>query len=132
MFKLFVLQDTEDSADFCVMFAQCVSCLRSQVTRPLSYTKRQFDVEEEDVDKLALRWANVWDCVSASVLKFLRGLTVCSVFRVDLWNASNLKFGDEFLGGVRVPLRVLGQAGVHDAWWEEHRSHVTSSFTRNS
>lgn len=28
-----------------------------QVTRPLSYTKRQFDVEEEDVDKLTLRWA---------------------------------------------------------------------------
>uniref|UniRef100_A0A7N6C4Q3 RAS p21 protein activator 3 n=1 Tax=Anabas testudineus TaxID=64144 RepID=A0A7N6C4Q3_ANATE len=62
-----------------------------EVTRPLSYTKRHFDVEEEDVDKLALR--------------------------VDLWNASNLKFGDEFLGGVRVPLRVLGQAGVHDAWY---------------
>uniref|UniRef100_A0A7N8WKH1 RAS p21 protein activator 3 n=1 Tax=Mastacembelus armatus TaxID=205130 RepID=A0A7N8WKH1_9TELE len=62
-----------------------------EVTRPLSYTRRQFDVEEEDVDKLALR--------------------------VDLWNASNLKFGDEFLGGVRVPLRVLGQAGVHDAWY---------------
>uniref|UniRef100_A0A3B3ZBC5 Uncharacterized protein n=1 Tax=Periophthalmus magnuspinnatus TaxID=409849 RepID=A0A3B3ZBC5_9GOBI len=41
----------------------------------------------------------------------------CCVFRVDLWNASNLKFGDEFLGGVRVPLRVLGQAGVHDAWY---------------
>ncbi|TKS70293.1 Ras GTPase-activating protein 3 GAP1(IP4BP) [Collichthys lucidus] len=64
---------------------------KTKVTRPLSYTKRQFDVEEEDVDKLALR--------------------------VDLWNASNLKFGDEFLGGVRVPLRVLGQAGVHDAWY---------------
>lgn len=31
-------------------------CLRLQVTRPLSYTKRQFDVEEEDVDKLTLRW----------------------------------------------------------------------------
>ncbi|XP_045555598.1 ras GTPase-activating protein 3 isoform X1 [Salmo salar] len=62
-----------------------------EVTRPLSHTKRQFDVEEEDVDKLALR--------------------------VDLWNASNLKFGDEFLGGVRVPLRALGQAGVHDAWY---------------
>ena len=44
-------------------------------------------------------------------------LTLVSVpFRVDLWNASNLKFGDEFLGGVRVPLRVLGQAGTHDAW----------------
>lgn len=27
-----------------------------QVTRPPSYTKRQFDVEEEYVDKLALRW----------------------------------------------------------------------------
>ncbi|CAL8351075.1 unnamed protein product [Merluccius merluccius] len=62
-----------------------------EVTRPLSYTKRQFDVEEEDVDKLALR--------------------------VDLWNASNMKFGDEFLGGVRVPLKVLGPTGVHEAWY---------------
>ncbi|XP_016349643.1 ras GTPase-activating protein 3-like [Sinocyclocheilus anshuiensis] len=61
------------------------------VTKPLSYTKRQFDVEEDDVDKLALK--------------------------VDLWNASNLKFGDEFLGEVRVPLKVLGQSGVHDAWY---------------
>uniref|UniRef100_A0A8C6PKL8 RAS p21 protein activator 3 n=1 Tax=Nothobranchius furzeri TaxID=105023 RepID=A0A8C6PKL8_NOTFU len=42
---------------------------------------------------------------------------VLFLLRVDLWNASNLKFGDEFLGGVRVPLRVLGQAGVHDAWY---------------
>ncbi|KAI7811422.1 putative ras GTPase-activating protein 3, partial [Triplophysa rosa] len=62
-----------------------------EVTKPLSYTKRQFDVEEDDVDKLALK--------------------------VDLWNASNLKFGDEFLGEVRVPLRVLGQLGIHDAWY---------------
>ncbi|XP_009303507.1 ras GTPase-activating protein 3 isoform X3 [Danio rerio] len=62
-----------------------------EVTKPLSFTKRQFDVEEDDVDKLALK--------------------------VDLWNASNLKFGDEFLGEVRVPLKVLGQAGVHDAWY---------------
>uniref|UniRef100_A0A8C2KID4 RAS p21 protein activator 3 n=1 Tax=Cyprinus carpio TaxID=7962 RepID=A0A8C2KID4_CYPCA len=61
-----------------------------EVTKPLSYTKRQFDVEEDDVDKLAV---------------------------VDLWNASNLKFGDEFLGEVRVPLKVLGQSGVHDAWY---------------
>ncbi|XP_073698003.1 ras GTPase-activating protein 3 isoform X4 [Garra rufa] len=62
-----------------------------EVTKPLSYTKRHFDVEEDDVDKLALK--------------------------VDLWNASNLKFGDEFLGEVRVPLKVLGQSGVHDAWY---------------
>nr|XP_055062266.1 ras GTPase-activating protein 3 isoform X1 [Misgurnus anguillicaudatus] len=62
-----------------------------EVTKPLSYTKRQFDVEEDDVDKLALK--------------------------VDLWTASNLKFGDEFLGEVRVPLKVLGQSGVHDAWY---------------
>ncbi|XP_016113868.1 ras GTPase-activating protein 3-like [Sinocyclocheilus grahami] len=55
-----------------------------EVTKPLSYTKRQFDVEEDDVDKLAL---------------------------------NNLKFGDEFLGEVRVPLKVLGQSGVHDAWY---------------
>ncbi|KAG7463535.1 hypothetical protein MATL_G00177580 [Megalops atlanticus] len=62
-----------------------------EVTKPPSYTRRQFDVEEDDVDKMELR--------------------------VDLWNASNLKFGDEFLGEVRVPLKVLGQTGVHDAWY---------------
>uniref|UniRef100_A0A8K9WMB2 RAS p21 protein activator 3 n=1 Tax=Oncorhynchus mykiss TaxID=8022 RepID=A0A8K9WMB2_ONCMY len=45
------------------------------------------------------------------------GWCYLSTVRVDLWNASNLKFGDEFLGGVRVPLRALGQAGVHDAWY---------------
>lgn len=32
-----------------------VSCFITQVTKPLSYTKRQFDVEEDDVDKLALK-----------------------------------------------------------------------------
>ncbi|XP_052401688.1 ras GTPase-activating protein 3 [Carassius gibelio] len=62
-----------------------------EVTKPPSYTKRQFDVEEDDVDKLGLK--------------------------VDLWNASNLKFGDEFLGEVRVPLKMMGQSGVHDAWY---------------
>ncbi|XP_026060640.1 ras GTPase-activating protein 3-like [Carassius auratus] len=62
-----------------------------EVTKPPSYTKRQFDVEEDDVDKLGLK--------------------------VDLWNASNLKFGNEFLGEVRVPLKMMGQSGVHDAWY---------------
>uniref|UniRef100_A0A8C9VTW5 RAS p21 protein activator 3 n=1 Tax=Scleropages formosus TaxID=113540 RepID=A0A8C9VTW5_SCLFO len=62
-----------------------------EVTRPPSYTRRHFDVEEEDVDKMALR--------------------------VDLWNASNLKFGDEFLGEVRIPLKVLAHSGLHDAWY---------------
>lgn len=52
-------------------------------------------------------------CTSSSWHEVL----VISVFRVDLWTASNLKFGDEFLGEVRVPLRVLGQSGVHDAWY---------------
>lgn len=97
---------------------------RSQVTRPLSYTKRQFDVEEEDVDKLALRWDSRPITATAappdSWTRPRHDMTIRCVFRVDLWNASNLKFGDEFLGGVRVPLRVLGQAGVHDAWWETH------------
>ena len=56
-------------------------------------------------------------CVSAPRQPGFHVLTLVSVpFRVDLWNASNLKFGDEFLGGVRVPLRVLSQAGTHDAW----------------
>uniref|UniRef100_A0A3S5ZPH7 Ras GTPase-activating protein 3 n=1 Tax=Bos taurus TaxID=9913 RepID=A0A3S5ZPH7_BOVIN len=56
-----------------------------QVTRPCSYSRKShFDFEDEDVDKLEIR--------------------------VDLWNASNLKFGDEFLGELRVPLKVLRQS----------------------
>ncbi|RXN01967.1 Ras GTPase-activating protein 3, partial [Acipenser ruthenus] len=63
-----------------------------EVTRPLSYTRRShFDIEEEDVDKMAVR--------------------------IDLWNASNLKFGDEFLGEIKIPLTVLGQSSVHEAWY---------------
>lgn len=37
-------------------------------------------------------------------------------FRVDLWNASNLKFGDEFLGELRIPLKVLRQSSAYEAW----------------
>lgn len=58
---------------------------------------------------------SVLNVVSLKLLPWLN-CVLRFVSRVDLWNASNLKFGDEFLGGVRVPLRVLGQAGVHDAW----------------
>uniref|UniRef100_A0A8C0KRA0 RAS p21 protein activator 3 n=1 Tax=Canis lupus dingo TaxID=286419 RepID=A0A8C0KRA0_CANLU len=36
---------------------------------------------------------------------------------VDLWNASNLKFGDEFLGELRVPLNVLRQSSSYEAWY---------------
>uniref|UniRef100_A0A2K5IEG1 Uncharacterized protein n=1 Tax=Colobus angolensis palliatus TaxID=336983 RepID=A0A2K5IEG1_COLAP len=38
-------------------------------------------------------------------------------FRVDLWNASNLKFGDEFLGELRIPLKVLRQSSSYEAWY---------------
>uniref|UniRef100_A0A2K5RIW6 RAS p21 protein activator 3 n=1 Tax=Cebus imitator TaxID=2715852 RepID=A0A2K5RIW6_CEBIM len=63
-----------------------------QVTRPCSYSKKShFDFEEEDVDKLEIR--------------------------VDLWNASNLKFGDEFLGELRIPLKVLRQSTSYEAWY---------------
>ncbi|XP_053420110.1 ras GTPase-activating protein 3 isoform X2 [Nycticebus coucang] len=63
-----------------------------EVTRPCSYSKKShFDFEEEDVDKLEIR--------------------------VDLWNASNLKFGDEFLGELRIPLRVLRQSSCYKAWY---------------
>ncbi|XP_071991888.1 ras GTPase-activating protein 3 isoform X2 [Engystomops pustulosus] len=37
--------------------------------------------------------------------------------RVDLWNASNLKFGDEFLGELKIPLKVLRQSSCYDAWY---------------
>ncbi|XP_013370899.1 PREDICTED: ras GTPase-activating protein 3 isoform X2 [Chinchilla lanigera] len=63
-----------------------------EVTRPCSYSRKShFDFEEEDVDKLEIR--------------------------VDLWNASNLKFGDEFLGELRIPLKVLQQSSCYDAWY---------------
>ncbi|KAJ8783237.1 hypothetical protein J1605_009320 [Eschrichtius robustus] len=63
-----------------------------EVTRPCSYNRKShFDFEDEDVDKLEIR--------------------------VDLWNASNLKFGDEFLGELRVPLKVLRQSSPHEAWY---------------
>ncbi|XP_066091905.1 ras GTPase-activating protein 3 [Saccopteryx bilineata] len=63
-----------------------------EVTRPCSYNRKShFDFEEEDVDKLEIR--------------------------VDLWNASNLKFGDEFLGELRIPLKVLRQSSCYEAWY---------------
>ncbi|XP_046764045.1 ras GTPase-activating protein 3 isoform X9 [Gallus gallus] len=37
--------------------------------------------------------------------------------RVDLWNASNLKFGDEFLGELRLPLKFLRQSSSYEAWY---------------
>uniref|UniRef100_A0A803T600 RAS p21 protein activator 3 n=1 Tax=Anolis carolinensis TaxID=28377 RepID=A0A803T600_ANOCA len=36
---------------------------------------------------------------------------------VDLWNASNLKFGDEFLGELRLPLKCLRQSSSYEAWY---------------
>ncbi|OXB80575.1 UNVERIFIED_CONTAM: hypothetical protein H355_014918 [Colinus virginianus] len=64
-----------------------------EVTRPSSYNKKsQFDIEDVDeVDKMEIR--------------------------VDLWNASNLKFGDEFLGELRLPLKFLRQSSSYEAWY---------------
>ncbi|KAM9169449.1 ras GTPase-activating protein 3 isoform 2-T2 [Pangshura tecta] len=64
-----------------------------EVTRPCSYNKKShFDIEDADeVDKMEIR--------------------------VDLWNASNLKFGDEFLGELRLPLKCLRQSSSYEAWY---------------
>ncbi|XP_067419738.1 ras GTPase-activating protein 3 [Emydura macquarii macquarii] len=64
-----------------------------EVTRPSSYNKKShFDIEDADeVDKMEIR--------------------------VDLWNASNLKFGDEFLGELRLPLKFLRQSSSYEAWY---------------
>ncbi|KAG9492542.1 hypothetical protein GDO78_000828 [Eleutherodactylus coqui] len=63
-----------------------------EVTKPSSYNKKfHFEIEEDDVDKMEIR--------------------------VDLWNASNLKFGDEFLGELKIPLKVLRQSSCYDAWY---------------
>ncbi|KAH0624566.1 hypothetical protein JD844_032177 [Phrynosoma platyrhinos] len=63
-----------------------------EVTKPCSYNKKShFDIEDADeVDKMEIR--------------------------VDLWNASNLKFGDEFLGELRLPLKCLRQSSSYEAW----------------
>ncbi|XP_069830036.1 ras GTPase-activating protein 2 isoform X2 [Dendropsophus ebraccatus] len=62
-----------------------------EVTRSSSYTKKsQFQVEEEDIEKLEVR--------------------------VDLWNNGNLA-QDVFLGEIRIPVRVLRNDSFHQAWY---------------
>nr|XP_021523568.1 ras GTPase-activating protein 3 [Aotus nancymaae] len=62
-----------------------------EVTRPCSYSKKShFDFEEEDVDKLEIR--------------------------IRPWNASNLKFGDEFLGELRIP-ESPEAVQLYEAWY---------------
>lgn len=46
-------------------------------------------------------------------------------YRVDLWNASNLKFGDEFLGELRLPLKFLRQSSCYEAWYSILLNHFT-------
>uniref|UniRef100_A0A670XSH0 RAS p21 protein activator 3 n=1 Tax=Pseudonaja textilis TaxID=8673 RepID=A0A670XSH0_PSETE len=64
-----------------------------EITRPSSYSKKShFEIEDADeIDKMEIR--------------------------VDLWNASNLKFGDEFLGELRLPLKFLRQSSCYEAWY---------------
>ncbi|XP_042313443.1 ras GTPase-activating protein 2 isoform X3 [Sceloporus undulatus] len=61
-----------------------------EVTRSSSYTKKsQFQVEEEDIEKLEVR--------------------------IDLWNNGNL-VQDLFLGEIRIPVKVLGSDSFQ-AWY---------------
>ncbi|KAM4695557.1 ras GTPase-activating protein 2 [Discoglossus pictus] len=62
-----------------------------EVTRSSSYTKKsQFQVEEEDIEKLEVR--------------------------VDLWNNGNLA-QDVFLGEIRISVKVLRSDSSHRAWY---------------
>ncbi|KAF3827182.1 hypothetical protein GH733_002668, partial [Mirounga leonina] len=62
-----------------------------QVTRSSSYTRKsQFQVEEEDIEKLEIR--------------------------IDLWNNGNL-VQDIFLGEIKVPVNVLRNDSFHQAWY---------------
>ncbi|MBZ3872599.1 Ras GTPase-activating protein 2 [Sciurus carolinensis] len=62
-----------------------------QVTRSSSYTKKsQFQVEEEDIEKLEIR--------------------------IDLWNNGNL-VQDVFLGEIKVPVNVLRNDTSYQAWY---------------
>uniref|UniRef100_A0A452UFY0 RAS p21 protein activator 2 n=2 Tax=Ursus TaxID=9639 RepID=A0A452UFY0_URSMA len=62
-----------------------------EVTRSSSYTRKsQFQVEEEDIEKLEIR--------------------------IDLWNNGNL-VQDIFLGEIKVPVNVLRNDSSHQAWY---------------
>ncbi|XP_053454666.1 ras GTPase-activating protein 2 isoform X3 [Nycticebus coucang] len=62
-----------------------------EVTRSSSYTRKsQFQVEEEDIEKLEIR--------------------------IDLWNNGNL-VQDVFLGEIKVPVNVLRTDTSHQAWY---------------
>ncbi|XP_012580377.1 PREDICTED: ras GTPase-activating protein 2 isoform X5 [Condylura cristata] len=62
-----------------------------EVTRPSSYSRKsQFQVEEEDIEKLEIR--------------------------IDLWNNGNL-VQDVFLGEIKVPVNVLRNDTSHQAWY---------------
>uniref|UniRef100_A0A8C5YGV4 Ras GTPase-activating protein 2 n=1 Tax=Microcebus murinus TaxID=30608 RepID=A0A8C5YGV4_MICMU len=62
-----------------------------EVTRSSSYTRKsQFQVEEEDIEKLEIR--------------------------IDLWNNGNL-VQDVFLGEIKVPVNVLRNDSSHQAWY---------------
>ncbi|KAL2096049.1 hypothetical protein ACEWY4_008197 [Coilia grayii] len=61
-----------------------------EVTRSSNYKKSQFQVEEEDIEKLAIK--------------------------VELWDNENLA-QDVFLGETRVSLKILKNDHVHRAWY---------------
>ncbi|KAM7399325.1 hypothetical protein PAMP_018605 [Pampus punctatissimus] len=62
-----------------------------EVTRSSSYSKKShFQVEEEDIEKLEIK--------------------------VDLWNNENLA-QDVFLGETRVPVKILRNDHIHEAWY---------------
>nr|BAB32975.1 GAP1m [Mus musculus] len=62
-----------------------------EVTRSSSYSRKsQFQVEEEDIEKLEIR--------------------------IDLWNNENL-VQDVFLGEIKVPVNVLRSDSFHQAWY---------------
>ncbi|XP_037837499.1 ras GTPase-activating protein 2 isoform X1 [Kryptolebias marmoratus] len=61
-----------------------------EVTRSSSYSKKDFKVEEEDIEKLEIK--------------------------VDLWNNENLA-QDVFLGEMRVPVKILKDDHMHKAWY---------------
>uniref|UniRef100_G1K9B2 RAS p21 protein activator 3 n=1 Tax=Anolis carolinensis TaxID=28377 RepID=G1K9B2_ANOCA len=78
---------------FLLILVKGIFAIFFEVTRPCSYNKKShFEIEDADeVDKMEIR--------------------------VDLWNASNLKFGDEFLGELRLPLKCLRQSSSYEAWY---------------
>uniref|UniRef100_A0A4W3JKW0 RAS p21 protein activator 3 n=1 Tax=Callorhinchus milii TaxID=7868 RepID=A0A4W3JKW0_CALMI len=112
--------DSEVQVSLPLASKSCLVCLESQhrfIEKALTF----FLVGRSEVKKTKVKRKTTnpqFDEVFYFEVSTYLGQAVIPAYReVDLWNASNLKFGDEFLGELRLPLKILKQSSSHQAWY---------------